>query len=112
MNKGDTISLILNFQLNNEDFNPSMFDEIELQLNEESGVFNNLKLLMSTGDIEWDDSIGKYVAYIPQNKSFKLSEISSYQIRVLLKDSDEVTSSDIYSISFGGVLSKKILKNE
>lgn len=106
MNKGDTIYLELDFTINDEPLEKDEYDEIELQFNIQS-TYTSLKLLMSRGDIEWNDDIGKYVAYLSQDDSFRLSNNAEYQLRI--KYEDNVISSAIGTINIGEVLSRRVL---
>ncbi len=115
-NKGDTLRLILNYQLNGEDLEKDYFDDIELQLNSQSGR-NSVKLLYSLGEIIFDDELSKYVVYLSQEQTFKLKQNQlnedsdvEYQLRVLLNST--VVSSDIGTFTIGPVLSKKVLEIE
>lgn len=114
INKGDTLQLILNYQLNGEDLEKDYFDDIELQLNSQANR-NSVKLLYSLGELIYDDNLGKYVGYLSQAQTFKLKQNVlnedsdvDYQIRVLLNGT--VVSSDVGTFTIGPVLSKKILE--
>ena len=111
MNKGDTISLVLDFLIDNKDpLEKDAYHEMELQLNEEGGTRKSIKLLLSTGDIEWDDELGKYVVSLTQEQTFKLPNNMEYQLRILDELSEEVYSSCIGHFCLGDVLSKKVLE--
>lgn len=109
MNKGDTLDITLNYQVNGEDITEDMFDEVELQLEFEKNS-NQIKLLKSEGGITWDDSIKKYVTHLTQSDTFKFSQVGKvrYQLRVL--EEGNVYSSEIGSFEIGDVLSRKILE--
>ena len=116
INKGDTLQLILNYQLNGSDLEQDYFDDIELQLNSQSGR-NSVKLLYSLGEIVWDSEKNKYVVYLSQEQTFKLKQNQlnedsdvEYQLRVLLNSA--VVSSDVGTFTIGPVLSKKVLEVE
>lgn len=111
MNKGDTISFVLDFLIDYDTpLEKDAYSEIELQFNEEDGTRKNIKLLLSENQIQWDDDLEKYVAYLSQEDTFMLPNVVSYQLRILDKDSDEVYSSEIGHIKLGEVLSNTILK--
>ena len=110
MNRGDTLSFVLDFSVNFEPLEKDAYSEIELQINEEGGTRKNLKLLLSKGDIQWDDEQGKYIVTLSQEDTFGLPNEMSYQLRLLSADSDEVYSSPIGHFRLGDVLSKKVLE--
>lgn len=118
LNRGDTVCLLLNYNLNGEPLVEGAYQEIELQINKQD-IYNNVKKTLSDGSIMWgevtyiDDQgdeqtfIG-YYANLSQEETFRLSTGNSdVQLRIMLND--EVGSSAISNISLGQVLSKKIL---
>lgn len=107
MNKGDSLRLILDFSINGKEIEQDQFEELELQLNKESYGKYHVKLLLSQGDMEWDDSISKYVAFLPQEETFKLPDIVDYQLRCYKDDS--VISSNIGRFRLGEILSRRML---
>ncbi len=107
MNKGDSIRLVLDFSVNGKEIEQEQFEEIELQLNKEGYGRYYVKLLLSQGDMEWDEELSKYVAFLPQEETLRLPEIVNYQLRCY-KD-DTVISSDIGHFHLGDVLSRRIL---
>lgn len=109
MNKGDTISFILDYTYNGEPLGENDFSEIELQFNEEWGTHKNVKLLMSKGSITWDNDIGKFVAKLDQCQTIGLTGVVSYQLRLLDAENNEVASSSIGYFTLGDSLSKKVL---
>lgn len=106
MNRGDTIYFQLDFTINEEPLGKDEYDEIELQFNPQ-GNFSSLKLLMSKGEIEWDEDYGKYIAFLDQDATFKLPRVVEYQLR--LKIGTDVVSSNIESFDLGEVLSRRTL---
>ena len=110
-NKGDTLSFTLDFLIDGQDpLEKDAYHEMELQLNEEGGSRKNIKLLLSTGQIQWDDDLGKYVVSLSQEETFRLPNRMAYQLRILDEVSEEVYSSQIGHFCLGDVLSKKILE--
>ena len=107
MNKGDSLRLVLDFSVNGKEIEQEQFEEIELQLNKEGYGGYCVKLLLSKGDMEWDEELSKYVAFLPQEETFKLSEMVEYQLRCY-KDGT-VISSNIGHFRLGEVLSRRIL---
>ena len=107
MNRGDTIRIFLDFELDGQPLEKDVYDEIELQLNEDKTI-NALKLKMTDGRILWDDEQGKYYVDITQEESFKLKNPFRYQLRVM--NASAVVSSGIGSMNIGEVLSKEVLK--
>lgn len=110
MNKGDSISFALDFLMDYEPLQRDAYSEIELQFNEEGGTRKNIKLLLSKGQITWDEDLEKYVAKLSQEETFKFPDITSYQLRILDKDTNEVYSSEIGYIRIGDVLSNMVLQ--
>ena len=109
MNKGDSIRLNLNFTVgkNKEPITEGMFEEMELQLNKQTFGQYSVKFLLSKGEIEWDEDLGLYVAYLSQEDSFKLSNVVEYQLRCY--SDGVVVSSRVGRFFLGNVLSKDIL---
>ena len=107
MNKGDTLDIILSYQVDGTDFQKDQFQEIELQFENQYDSSKYVKLLLSNGDITWDDELGKYVTGLTQEQTFRLSPVCTYQLRVMLDD--VVISSDIGEIEIGPTLSRKVL---
>lgn len=111
MNKGDTISFTLDFLIDGEQpLEKNAYHEMELQLNEEGGTRKNIKLLYSTGDIQWDDDLEKYVVSLTQEQTFMLPNKMEYQLRILDEESNEIYSSQIGRFCLGDALSKMILE--
>lgn len=119
MNRGDTFYAMLDFYVNDEPMVENAYDEIELQINSELEAYN-VKKLLSTGDIKWDTItyvfcgeekiFTGYVAYFDQNESYKLrDERLEVQLRIKMKNSGEVASSQITKLDLGDVLSNRIL---
>ena len=108
MNKGDTLDIIIDYKVDGQDFEKDQFQEIELQFENQYDSSKYVKLLLSSGDIKWDDDIGKYVTYLSQEQTFRLSPACSYQLRVMLDD--VVISSEIGTMTIGNTLSRKVLK--
>lgn len=113
-NKGDTLQLTLNYTLNGNALEKDAYDDMELQLNSQSGS-NSVKLLLSNGDIGYDESSSKYKAFLSQAQTFKLkqSELNEdseieYQLRILI--GTKVISSGVSTFTLGPVLSKKVLE--
>ena len=110
MNKGDSIRLVLDYSVNAKEIEKDQFEEIELQLNKESFGKYHIKLLLSRGEIECDDEIKKYVAFLPQEESYKLPNKVDYQLRCY--DNGSVISSNIGFFFLGDILSKEMLPYE
>ena len=100
MNKGDTISFILDYTLNGEPLEKDAYDVIEFAIGE--------KIFKTTDNkIVWDDEKGKYVINLTQEESFELPNIVKHQIRI--KTNGEVVSSPIETLRLGNTISKEIL---
>lgn len=105
MNRGDTKYLRFVIKQNGEPIDLSVFDDIEIQINEESG-FRSVKKLMSKGDILIID--GYLQAFLTQEETFMLNDgIRTLQVRLL--SNNQVVSTDIVGIRVGKVLSGKVL---
>ena len=110
-NKGDTISFTLDFLIDGKTpLEKDAYHEMELQLNEEGGTRKNIKLLLSAGQIQWDDDLGKYVVSLTQDQTFMLPNRMEYQLRILDEESEEIYSSKIGYFCLGDVLSKTVLE--
>lgn len=113
MNRGDTCYMMLNYQVNGRNLVNGAYDEIELQINKESGN-KSIKKLLSKGEIVWKKitytggSFTGYVAYLDQNETYSLSAgESSVQIRI--KMGGEVGSSETTEFTLGAVLSQQVI---
>lgn len=121
MNRGDTACLILNYNLNGSPLAENEYQEIELQINEQSSL-QSIKKLLSKKEIEWtsvtylddegiEQSFTGYVAYLSQEETFKLSSgVSNVQLRIMLND--EVGSSAFTALDLGKVLSREVLEDD
>lgn len=107
MNNGDTLDIIIDYQIDGEPFEEGQFQEIELQFENQYDSSKYVKLLLSAGDITWDSDLGKYTTKLTQEQSFRLSPSCSYQLRVMLDD--VVVSSEIGEMDVGPTLSRKVL---
>lgn len=110
MNKGDSIRLILDYSVNGKDIVQDQFDDLELQLNKESFGRYHIKMLLSRGEMAWDEDLQKYVAFLPQEESYKLPNVVDYQLRCYKNGS--VISSNIGHFFMGDILSKEMLPYE
>jgi len=113
MRQGDTITLLLNFQMNGEDLVQGAYQEMELQINKE-GKERALKKLLSNGDIVWQtvqlsngDTFTGYVVHLGQSETFNIGSSLTCQLRI--KKDDEVGSSAQTSINLDSVLSTTVL---
>ena len=113
MKRGDTCYLLLNYQVNGSDLVEGAYEEIEFQINKDTGS-KSIKKLLSSGDIVWKQinysggSFTGYVVYLDQEETFLLSSgESSVQLRI--KMDGEVGSSEIAEVSLGTVLSSKVI---
>lgn len=117
MNKGDSIRLILDYSIKGKEIQKDQFDEIELQLNRESFGKYNVKLLLSEGDMAWNDDIQKYVAFLPIEESFKMPNEVDYQLIVYNNVTDasgktfrSAVSSRIGRFFLGDILPREMQK--
>ena len=112
-NRGDTIALMLNYQVNGVNIGQGDFDDIELQINKD-GSSTGIKKLLSKGEIVWESldysggTFTGYVVHLSQDETFALREgESQVQLRVLKRG--QVGSSEISDFSLDAVLSNKVL---
>lgn len=105
-NRGDTLSIVLDYQFNGKDIEEGQFDEMEFQIGPQSNT-NSRKFLLSQDEIYWDDDEECYCVDLSQADTFALPRRFKYQLRVL-KDG-EVVSSDISHATVGEVLSSNVL---
>lgn len=112
MRIGDTICLMLNYQLNGEPLVEGAYEEIELQINKQ-GSSKSMKKLLSNGDIKWDtveyngEEFTGYVVHLTQQETFDLGSYLQCQIRI--KMDGEVGASGINDINLDEVLSEQVL---
>ena len=117
MHRGDTAYLMLNYTINGDPLIEGAYQEIELQLNDQTAP-KSIKKLLSDNTIRWgtltyeDDGVEKtftgYYCSLSQDETFKFQQgLLQVQLRILVND--EVGSSDISSITLGQTLSRKVL---
>lgn len=118
-NRGDTAYLLLNYTLNGEPLEEGIYQEIELQINEQGGL-SAIKKLYSQGDIFWSDqftyndkgtvkTFEGYVCGLTQEETFRLSHgVSEVQLRIMINE--EVGSSAYSEVDVGKALSEKVLE--
>jgi len=113
MNRGDTVALMLNYQINGTPLTEDGYQEIELQINNETAS-KSIKKLLSQGDIVWETltysggTFTGYVVHLDQNETFLLRSGES-QVQLRVKKDGEVGSSDMSEFDLGDVLSQKVL---
>ena len=117
MNRGDTVSLMLDYYVNGSPLTQGSYDEIELQINNQNSP-KSIKKLLSDGSIAWKtityisngatESFTGYVAELSQEETFKLSAGQS-MVQLRVKVGNKVGSSDSSMIMLGAVLSDKVL---
>ena len=117
MNRGDTVSLMLDYQLNGQSLVEGAYDEIELQINNQSSS-KSIKKRLTEGTIEWKtieyntdgmtNTFTGYVAELDQEETFKLSAgQSTVQLRIRI--GNQVGSSETSMFSLGAVLSSTVI---
>ena len=117
MNRGDTVSLMLDYQINGSPLEEGAYDELELQINNQNSS-KSIKKLLSDGTITWktihyndgssDRTFTGYVADLDQEETFKLvAGQSMVQLRV--KMGNQVGSSGSSTFTLGAVLSTRVL---
>lgn len=117
MNRGDTVALMLNYQLNGSPLVEGAYDEIELQINNQSSS-KSIKKLLSKGEIAWKtinynvngstESFTGYVANLNQEETFLLSA-GQAMVQLRVKIGDQVGSSANSTFTLGAVLSSEVL---
>ena len=121
-NRGDTVYVILNYQINGSALEEGAYQEIELQINNQAS-FNSVKKLLSDDSIRWgtiqylddndvEQTFTGYYAFLSQEETFRLMGArqvtkSNVQLRIMI--GDEVGSSAITDLDLGNVLSSKVL---
>lgn len=117
MNRGDTVSLMLDYQVNGSPLQQGAYDEIELQINNQNSS-KSIKKLLSDGGIQWktisyysggsSESFTGYVAELDQEETFKLvAGQSMIQLRVRI--GDQVGSSGNSVLTLGATLSSQVI---
>lgn len=116
MRQGDTICLMLDYQINGQSLVEGAYDEIELQINKQ-GTNKAIKKLLSNGEITWEtvtyndggteQEFTGYVVRLTQNETFNLGAFLQCQLRI--KMDDEVGSSGMTDVDLGDVLSTQVL---
>lgn len=113
-NRGDTLCLMLNYNLNGNPLVQGAYQEIELQINKDSAT-KEIKKLLSNGDIKWGTVLKEdgtewtgYYADMSQDETFKLNAGPS-QVQLRIKKDGEVGSSKETTFQLGTVLSSKVL---
>lgn len=117
MNRGDTICLMLDYQVNNEPLVEGAYEEIELQINNESAS-KSMKKTLTGGDIVWEtvtylnngveESFTGYVVHLTQSETFSLNAGQS-EAQLRIKMNGEVGSSENSKIKLGAVLSSTVI---
>ena len=118
-NRGDTAYFLLDYTVNGEAMVEDAYQDIELQINNQS-VSSSVKKQLSKNEIIWrenfrykdkegvEHSFTGYVAALTQVDTFKIKEgKAKVQLRVLIND--EVGSSDEQELDIGKILSKEVL---
>ena len=99
-NKGDTLTIFLNYTVDGVPIAEDDFDEIEFCLGAK-------RFTLSHEDIVWDDNAGAYKISLSQADTLALDATNRYQIR--LKKDSTVVSSGISVLSFGPSISKETI---
>lgn len=117
MNRGDTVSLMLDYQVNGQSLTQGAYSEIELQINNENSS-KSIKKLLSDGGIRWgtvtyyndgaENTFTGYIADLTQDETFKLSAGQS-MVQLRVKVGNDVGSSDNTMFTLGSVLSSRVL---
>ena len=117
MNRGDTVSLMLDYQVNGSPLEEGAYSEMELQINNENSS-KAIKKLLSDGGIAWKtinyenngstETFTGYVAELSQEETFKLSAGQS-MVQLRIRIGNQVGSSESSMFMLGAVLSTKVI---
>ena len=117
MNRGDTVTLMLNYQINGEPLVKDAYEEMELQINKDSSQ-RAMRKTLSGGDIKWEtltfynegveETFEGYTVHLSQSESFTLVSGQS-QVQLRIKKNGEVGSSSQSNFVLGDSLSTQIL---
>jgi len=117
MNRGDTVSLMLDYQVNGSPLVQGAYDELELQINNQNSS-KAIKKLLSDGGIQWKtinyysggaiESFTGYVADLDQEETFKLAAGQS-MVQLRVKIGNQVGSSENSVFTLGAVLSSQVI---
>ena len=99
MNKGDTITIYLDYTVDGAPITEGQFDEIEFCIGSK-----RFTLTGQQNTITWDSEYGAYCVSLSQADTFALARDNRYQIR--LKKDGEVISSGISVLQIGNTISK------
>ena len=101
MHSGDTITLILDYEVDGSPITENQFDEIEF-------CISTNRYLLSKGDIVWGITENAYVIPLSQKDTFALAGGNiSYQLRV--KKDGKVSASEIEYMTIKQTLSDEVI---
>lgn len=102
-NKGDALPLTLDFSVNDGETTRSLYEFVQQAgVTEIEFTLGSNTYTLSAGTITLDED--EYKIFVSQEQSFALNVLTNYQIRLKVGDTI-VCSSDIMTVSIGGVLS-------
>ncbi len=96
MNKGDTLTIQLDYTVDGEPITEGQFDQIEFSIGDK-------RYTLTDGDITWDGESSMYALTIGQADTFDLGGKTEYQLR--LKSGTSVVSSGIGTLTLGKTIS-------
>ena len=102
MNKGDTITIYLNYTVDGVPITEGQFDEIEFCIGSK-----RFTLTGQQNTITWDSEYGAYCVSLSQTDTFALALGSKYQLR--LQKDGKVISSGINILKIGNTISNKTI---
>ena len=113
MNKGDTVNLLLDYQINDEPLQRDAYQEIELQINKDTSQ-KSIKKTLSSGEIKWETveydggTFEGYVVHLTQSETISLGA-GQAMVQIRVKMNGEVGSSASSMFSLGDALSTSVL---
>lgn len=108
MNRGDSRYISLAIRVNGKLIDETYSDDIELTINPQSAQ-SCVQKTLKNGEIVWNNTLKRYVAFISQNDSFRLKNGSNnWQVRLL--KGEVVVSTTFGSLEVGPVNSREILE--
>lgn len=99
-NQGDTISILLDYTIDDVSLVEYEPDEIEFYI-------GGNRYTLTGGDIAYDTVEEKYAVRIEQSESFEFSNVTKYQIRI--QKGGNVVSSGIQRMLIGASISRTVI---
>ena len=100
MNHGDTIKIVLAYEVDGEPITENQFDEIEF-------CIGSKRFTLSGGGVTWDSTESAYTVWLTQTDTFTMPMSVPYQTR--FKSGDDVISSGEATLDLGNTISRIVL---